>query len=140
MHVARPQDKALVAVVDQRSIKTVRKAKGSHVSLRSAGLRTIRGRLVGIDPRATDELPSPSLAASEGGPVSVRPATEDGDQGPRMLTPHFQARIELDEVTASHVPAGMRVSAAIGYRSDPIALRLQVELQNLWSQAQRATR
>lgn len=138
--VAAVGEKEMVAVVDQDSIQTVRLAVGKPVRIRTASFALSSGRLSRIDPRASDLLPDESLAATEGGPLSVRPRGEqdhDEDTEPyRLLEPHFQARVTLADDVARDIPAGMRVTASFGYRAESIATRIRTAVRRMWHAAQ----
>ena len=138
--VALRNEKELIAVVDQDAIEEVKPAVGKPVWIRGAGFEESLGQLDRIDPRASEQLPDPSLAATEGGPLAVRPRGED-DQDEnadayRLLAPHFLARIQMGSEVADQVPAGMRLTAMLGYRTDPLATRLQTFVRRLWYRAQ----
>ncbi len=138
--VASRSEKELVALVDQDSIEQVRPTLGQSVPIRLAGFRIDRGRLDRIDPRASELLPDPSLAATEGGPLEVRRSDQQEDDQQeepyRLLTPHFRAHIELPENVAVRIPAGMRLTASLGYQSDTLAKRIKKFVRQLWYQAQ----
>lgn len=134
--VAERGDKEVVAVVAQDSVATVRRCIGQPVRIVAASLASPEARLARIDPRASDRLPDPSLAAPEGGPMAVHAksetqANEDAESF-QLLAPHFLARIELGPELADQIPAGMRLTASFGYRTDPIASRIGQAVRRLW--------
>ncbi len=124
--VASETDKELVAVIAQDVVKEVRSAVGTMLRIHTANFVRVDGRLDRIEPRASDRLPDPALAAIEGGSLGVR-AESDQDETElyRLLDPHFRGRIELAPNVAVDIPAGMRMQASIGYRTEPIATRMQ---------------
>lgn len=137
--VADHTEKELIAVVDQDSIEEIRPAVGTSFWIRSANFASTRGRLDRIDPRASDQLPEESLAATEGGPLGVRGRSEQDhqdDQPYRLLAPHFRTGIHLEADVAREIPAGMGATASLGYRSDTIATRVQKLVRRLWYRAQ----
>jgi putative peptide zinc metalloprotease protein len=134
--VAQSGDKEIVAVVAQDSIETVRGCIGQPVRIVAASFASLAGRLDRIDPRASDRLPDDSMAATEGGALAVRARTEassnESSQSYQLLAPHFLAHVELDSELADRIPAGMRLTASFGYRTDPLAARIRAAVRRLW--------
>ena len=134
--VANPQDKEIVAVVHQENIRTARRQLNDTVQIRTAGFRSIRGRLDRVDPRATSQLSLPSLASTEDGPLAVQMTDQEDEDGQsreaRLLDPHFYLRVGLDGETATTLNAGMRLQAFVGYSDESALTRLQREIQRLW--------
>lgn len=135
MVVAGESDKELVAMVRHDEVDEVRPLVGTDVPIRLAGFHQTNGRLDRIEPRASDELLDQALAATEGGSLAVRAATDPEDQQLRLLQPHFRARVELDPTTASAVPAGVRVEVWLGYRAESMYQRLSQQINELWRSA-----
>jgi putative peptide zinc metalloprotease protein len=135
--VAGQADKELVAVVDQDAIEDVRPLVGEKIRIRTASFDAAEGVLERIEPRATDRLPDPSLAATEGGSLAVgaNESDEESDEL-RLLHPHFRGRIGLAADVADDVPAGTRMWASLGYRTEPIANRLRNWIRRLWHAVQ----
>ncbi len=135
--VASHGDKELIALVDQDSIDQVRSSIGTKVPIRTASYEVAQGTLGRIEPRGTLRLPNPSLAAAEGGPLEVRRVDEAGlgDQAYQLLTPHFQARLEVSPDVAQEIPAGMRMTTMLGYQNDPMATRIKKTVRRLWHEA-----
>ncbi len=135
--VADGNDKELVAYIDQDSIEAVRPLVGSEVNVRTARFEKWTGRLEQIEPRASDELTLAALGATEGGSLAVQAAsTDEGSESLVLLEPHFRARIALATDVAPRVSAGTRMTASLGYRSEPIATRLAQSIRRLWYSAQ----
>ncbi len=135
--VASEADKEVVAMIDQDVIKEVRPLVGTQLRLRLASFDVTTGTLDRIEPRATEHLPDPSLAATEGGDLAVQAASRDDDlEAPRLLEPHFRGRIGLAADIAAGVPVGMRVQVSMGYRTEPIASRVARAIRRLWHAAQ----
>ncbi|QDT12020.1 efflux RND transporter periplasmic adaptor subunit [Planctomycetes bacterium K23_9] len=137
--IAEGCDKEVLAVVAQRQVNTVRQSLGKQVSIRTASFRRVQGTVDRVDPRGATQLDAPSLSATNGGPLAVRPVSNSEEaadaETTRLLEPHFNSRILLDASTASTLPAGMRLQTLIGYRSDTIAVRLQSLIARLWHQS-----
>ncbi len=143
--VTDQNEKELIAVISQDAISSARLTLGGPVWIRDASSTLVRGRLDRIDPRATDRIPDESLAASEGGPLAVRGSSEnddkdDSNQSYRLLAPHFQGRIDVAAEAAGQIPAGMRLTASLGYRRDPLATRVRAWVRRLWHEAQDRSR
>tara|TARA_R110002049_G_scaffold27321_1_gene93925 strand:+ start:13366 stop:15519 length:2154 start_codon:yes stop_codon:yes gene_type:complete len=134
LNIAQPFEKEIVAVVSQSRIKRARRATEQQVTLSAADFSRHTGKLDRIDPRATHELVDPSLAATAGGPLAVRRDEQDDGQL-RLLEPHFLARISLGQHSAEATPAGMRMQASFGYRTEPLLTRLRVTISNLFYRA-----
>jgi putative peptide zinc metalloprotease protein len=136
--VAGSQDKHLVAVIDQEQLEEAREYLGREVQIRSVGFSGNAGTLTRIEPRATDRLPSPSMAATEGGSIAVRRVDEatDGDSM-RMILPAFRGRVDLTPQACEVLPAGLRVTTVLGYRSETLAFRWKRSIDELWYQFER---
>lgn len=135
--VASESDKELVAVIDQDAVEEVRPYVGKPLRFRSANFDSLPGMLDRIEPRATDRLPSPSLAASEGGSLAVQPVTnKDDPEDVRLLEPHFRGRVVIEPEVAAEVPAGMRMRVSVGYRTEPVATRIRRTIRRIWHTAQ----
>jgi putative peptide zinc metalloprotease protein len=136
MHVASEADKEVVALVGQQFISQARRLAGQVIPIRTAGFRALTGSVRRVEPRADDRLQERSLAASEGGPLAVRPGDEESDQPELRLTePYFRTRIALADSVARHLPSGMRVQAWLGFRRQPLASRARQWVRRLWHEA-----
>ncbi|MGB7327432.1 MAG: peptidase M50 [Rubripirellula sp.] len=136
MVVATDRDKEVMAMVSQDCVKTIDAVGASPVILRTADGRPLDVRLDRIEPRATDRLFDPSLAATNGGPMAVGQSHEtDSNDSVRLLEPHFRARFHLPDQSSVEVPAGMHGEVMLGYRNDAIANRIRVSVAKLWNQA-----
>lgn len=139
MNIATDTEKELVAVVSQAGIRQARKSTHREVRLSAADFSTLVGTLSGIDPRATTRLPNPSLAASAGGPLTVRRDEKEsatGEESMSLLDPHFIARISLEPETAARIPAGMRMRASFGYRNDSLLTRTRIAMSEFFYREQ----
>ena len=135
MYIAKPSEKELMAMVSQSQIRRARKSTNRTVTLVAADFTGHQGTLDRIDPRATDQLPNPSLAANAGGPLAVQRNENEAGQV-RLVEPHFLARISLGTESAEATPAGMRLQTSFGYRTDPLLARLRIKMSDLIYRAQ----
>jgi putative peptide zinc metalloprotease protein len=136
--VADPSDKHLVAVIDQDQLESARKWVGREAQVRCVGFSGKAGTLTRIEPRASDRLPSTSLAATEGGALAVRRVDEESDgESMRMILPAFRGRIDLTPEACEVLPAGLRVTTVLGYQSETLANRWKRSIDELWYQVAR---
>ncbi|KAA1257581.1 HlyD family secretion protein [Rubripirellula obstinata] len=142
--VAADTDKEIVAVIGQEVVEDSRSYLGQQIRILDAGGQSLRGRLERIEPRATDRLPSPAMAVTEGGSLAVRRA-DFGDNDAkedvasmRLIEPAFRGRVSLHGKTAMEIPAGTRVTALLGYHAESLASRWKNRIRELWFQVQRA--
>jgi putative peptide zinc metalloprotease protein len=133
--IAQDHQKEILAIVHQDHVRVARRSVGKSVPLRTASFRKIAGTVDLVEPLAKVHLDAPSLSAIHGGPLAVRPRSSQNDSDARhgqLLQPHFSSRISIDPQTARSLPAGMRLNASMGYRTDSIATRLRVAITRLW--------
>ena len=134
--VASETDKQLIAVIAEDVVDDVRGWLGQAVQLRSPCFPELSGRLERIEPRAGDKLPAASLAATEGGPLAVRPASDPSDADSwRLVEPVFRGRIELSPDTSAQLPAGLRLKTSFGFQSKTLFQRWSQAIRNLWYRA-----
>lgn len=141
LNVADDGSKDVIAMVGQREIDDVRALGSSDVNICTADCRTVPGFLDRVEPQATDTLAWHALAATEGGPLPVRDSVDDQDSPSlRLLEPLFQVRIRPTALTATQLPAGIRVTASLGYRTDTVASRATSFLSEWWQDANARSR
>lgn len=142
--VAADSDKEIVAVIRQDVVDDSRRYLGQDVRIFAANGQSIDGKLARIEPRATDRLPSPALAVTEGGPLAVRKADQDvnasneSNKAMRLIEPAFRGRITLSAEASLAIPAGTRVTASLGYHAQPLASRWKNWIRALWFEAKQA--
>jgi putative peptide zinc metalloprotease protein len=137
--VAGERDKEVVAVIGQDVVDETRQYLGEEVRIFTAGFEEVSGQLTRIEPRATDRLPAPALAATDGGPLGVRASENDGQsETMRMIDPAFRGRITLVSEKSLAIPAGTRVTASLGFRLEPLGSRWMNTIRELWFQAKQA--
>lgn len=115
----------VIGVAHQDQISAVRKMTGRRIRICDAGNHCYDGRLRTIDPRASNELPDRSLAASYGGPLDVtgQDAGSDVENDPspiRLIDPHFVLRVEIAERAVAEMKSGMRVRMDVGHRRESL--------------------
>ncbi|TWU56564.1 hypothetical protein Poly51_24800 [Rubripirellula tenax] len=139
--IAGGDDKEVIAMVPQQMVDDVRPLIATHVSLIAADNQQIGATLDRIEPRASDQLADPALAATMGGPMAVhrdRFSDKDEDRNSaRLLEPYFRARLGVDVgPTRSNesLAVGSRVWASFGYRDDTAYERLSLMIRSLWNQ------
>lgn len=141
LNVADDGSKEVIAMVGQREIDDVRALGSSEVNICTADWMTLPGFLDRVEPQATDTLAWHALAATEGGPLPVRDSNDDQDlPSLRLLEPLFQVRIRPAALTATQLPAGIRVTASLGYRTDTVASRATSFLAEWWQDANARSR
>ena len=136
LNVADDGSKEIIAMVGQREIDDVRALGRSEVKVCTAGWLTSSGFLERVEPQARDTLAWHALAATEGGPLTVREHHDDRDsRSLRLLEPLFQVRIRPAALRSSQLPAGIRVTASLGYRTETVSSRAAALLTNWWQDA-----
>lgn len=153
MIVAAETDKEVLAVINQAQVDDVRKQIGRPVRLVTPGRQTFWGTFEQLQPRASDRVPSASLAATHGGPLAVRVDDASSDEFSsddrlgeemidtmRLLHPHFRGVLKLPRREAQRLPAGMRLEACFGWHRASLAKRLQVWFQDTLADASQAAR
>jgi putative peptide zinc metalloprotease protein len=118
---------------------------GSDVQVRIGSRRLLQGKLKRVEPRASTRLPSPALAASEGGALPVKEAAEKtaSKQNELVLVdPHFRAVVSLDSSIAEQLYCGERGYAIIGPRQESLGTYcvsvLRDWLRRKWTQAEQS--
>ena len=141
MNVADENSKEIIAMVGQQEIDEVRALVSCEVNVLTADWMSSSGVLDAVEPQATDRLVWQALAATEGGPLPVREHRDDRDSPSlRLLEPLFQARIQPTVQTPNQLPAGIRVTAAVGYRTDTVASRANAWIAKWWQDANARSR
>lgn len=106
------------------------------VTVTVAGLGTWPARIERVEPRASRELPDPSLAASHGGEVAVR-RTKDG--GEESLAPARVAIVPLDSLSSSRFWVGqhatVRLARPLATFPQRVARWTGTQWSELWSRA-----
>jgi putative peptide zinc metalloprotease protein len=112
--VARLARKEVVVSVDQRDYDASEWKPGKSIRLIFPGRRLVTAKLVSVDPRASVEPKYPSLSAVAGGSLPVKAVSESRGQngsGLELLSPRFDAVVEIPSEAIASIPAGRRGKA-----------------------------
>lgn len=94
--VAHPLDYEVIASVDQQDVEQMRQAVGETLLAHIRGGRAFTGVLAKVEPRASDRLGEPLLAALYGGPIAAqRQQSARGDEELKLTQPRFDLRLRL---------------------------------------------
>lgn len=103
--LASPGQLQVIASVSQLAVERWRAATGQPLVAHIDAQRQAHCVLEKVEPRASDVLSEPLLAAIYGGPLSVSPQrSSSGDEELKLLVPRFEARLR---VLSSNVPAAV---------------------------------
>lgn len=108
------QTKRLQTLVTAADVQDLQQRVGGEVDVTLWGdsSQRHRGRLTRLEPRATSALRHPALAATVGGPLSVRTRPHDDNSAPEtdaaweLVEPHFVAHVELPQSLRQELGAG----------------------------------
>ena len=103
--------KEVVVSIDQSDLESIHKNVGNPIKIIMPGLPLFQSKLSRINPRASTIATHPSLCAHADGPLPVRPINSDTNtQAPdfELLSPRFNAFIELKETQSSRLRSGQR--------------------------------
>lgn len=128
--IAEPTDKEVIAWVTQQDLDGAAELVDLPVRVTTKDGTMIEATLQRIEPRASDRLDHPSLAATHGGPLAIRMEQENAD-ALTLIDPHFRARIALDTNAAERLPAGSLLKADLGYQRLTIAQRIELKVAEL---------
>lgn len=95
--VAQPLDYEVIASVDQQDVEQMRQVVGETLPAHISGGQEFVGVLAKVEPRASDRLGEPLLAALYGGPIAVqKQQSAQGDEELKMTQPRFDLRLRLE--------------------------------------------
>jgi putative peptide zinc metalloprotease protein len=115
LSMAQEATKEIIVVVDQRdwesfkdSVANERVARKMRVVL--PAMRTFQSAMSHIETRASELPTHPSLCASAGGPLPIRPerSGDSADSDERLLSPHFTVELEVDPRIGAQLKSGQR--------------------------------
>ena len=113
--VAKLTDKEIVVSVDQSEYDAAVWSPGKHLRLMFPGRPVVQATLVSINPRASQAPTYPSLTASMGGSLPVRPVpssnSTEGEPGFELLSPRFDVTVAVSENFQQEILAGQRGQA-----------------------------
>ncbi len=132
----------LLGAVRQDRVSMARANVGRNIPLRGPDRSLHLCGITSVEPRATDDVPAPSLAATLGGPLDVvrtdQPSRQGVEEEFRLTDPHFVVRAELLPSSATDLHSGMRVWMLLGNRNDTVGQRVAAGLQSLIFQTRAA--
>ncbi|MCA9132307.1 MAG: HlyD family efflux transporter periplasmic adaptor subunit [Planctomycetales bacterium] len=134
--IAKPDEYEVVASVDQNDVENFRAVLGQSLSVRISGGLRLEGILEKVDPRASDRLHTPLLAAAYGGPIAVQMQAERGDEEFKMLTPRFEARVQLNAASSPAATPGQMAWLRIPGRSANLFAALHRWWECKWNDLQ----
>ncbi len=132
--IAQPSDKEITAWITQSDVDRVTPRIDEVVRVSALDGTAVDAILRRIEPQATERLPTPSLAAIHGGPLSVRTDESSNAKNFTLVEPHFKARIALDPQAAERLPTLSTLHTDIGYQNRTIAQRIQIAVRSLVNQ------
>ncbi|QDV57166.1 efflux RND transporter periplasmic adaptor subunit [Rosistilla oblonga] len=136
--IALPSDRRVIASIAQQDIRQVAMQVGKPVQIKTASRDRAAGRLAHIHPLATSELQHVALAGIHDGPLPVRADSEAGTY--RLLSPRFEAIIDIDAGEIDRLPVGQTVRVQIGRMSLTPYQRVRVWFQRLLEMERTAAR
>ena len=116
--IAQPHEYEVIASVDQQDVEQMRRVVGQTLPAHISGRGTLAGVLVKVEPRASDRLDEPLLAAIYGGPITVhKQQSPRGDEELKLTQPRFELRLSLEEERVAPLTPGQMVWIRIPGRS-----------------------
>ena len=110
--VAILDNKEVVVSVDQSEYDATVWSTGKQLRLMFPGKAVVNATLVSINPRASQESTFPSLTATQGGSLPVRPLAKnpssENEFSFELLSPRFDVTVSLPEDFGHQVSAGQR--------------------------------
>jgi putative peptide zinc metalloprotease protein len=104
--------KEVVVSIDQRDLDSIHNNIGNPIKIIMPGLPLFQSPLSRVNPRASTISTHPSLCAHANGPLPVKPIASGnndvGDQEFELLTPRFNAFIELGADQSCQLHSGQR--------------------------------
>ncbi len=136
MVVAAEEDREWIILIQPHDMEHVQNCVGRNIPVVAANRVRYQSSIQRIQPRATDELIEPAMAAINGGPLATQTVDDPAERSSsRLLTPHFCGYLNLDE-DARSLPIGTRMTADCGYHSKTIASHFRSWVRALWEQSQ----
>jgi putative peptide zinc metalloprotease protein len=132
--IAHRETKEIVVSIDQRDLESIEGNEGKILRVAMPGLMLFESKLVRVNPRASDIPTHPSLCAQAGGPLPVRPIVGNPDQQEKsrmeLISPRFNAFLELDSSTSSRLHAGQRGRAFYSTRGQSLGSYVYLGVRN----------
>ena len=123
MTVAQRKTKEIVVSVDQLDLESILLAQDKPLRIALPGIGLFESTISRIDPRASNHPTHPSLCANAGGPLPLKPGSqEDNDTDPEMLllSPRFDVLVSLDNATSEALHSGQRGRAFFKARTQSL--------------------
>lgn len=110
LNVAQHRSKEVIVSIDQRDLDSVKENQGQEIRVMISGMPVFRSRFTRVNPRATTNPTHPSLCAFAGGPLPVKGAANDSEDGPsfELLSPRFSAELSLEDDISKSLHSGQR--------------------------------
>lgn len=110
---AQSSTKEIVVAVDQRDWDSIKECEGKPIRILFPGHAITSGILRRIVPKASLNPLHPSLMATNGGPLAVKPKAEnprerEPDSSMELLAPRFAIELELNPKDSEALSAGQR--------------------------------
>jgi putative peptide zinc metalloprotease protein len=108
--------KELEVSIAQGDMKMFSQEQGNEIDvlLKPTGAESIVCILQNVDPRASQQLPHPALAASNEGPLAVQPLeNEQTDEQWQLVEPRFVAKVALDHPQSAKLRAGQQTTVRL---------------------------
>ncbi|MEP3479653.1 MAG: hypothetical protein ABJZ55_10430 [Fuerstiella sp.] len=108
--------------VDQFDYSLAEAVVGDVVPVRLGTRGILQGQVVRVIPRASRRLKFPALAAHSGGPLAVKPVSDErGEDELQLVDQRFEAVILLESSTLVDLPIGERGYAILGQSDRTVA-------------------
>jgi putative peptide zinc metalloprotease protein len=131
MAVGDEQRKELLVSIAHDQVDDVLPRIGQVTRFRLGSCRLYEGTLTQVEPRASRNLPHPSLSATVGGPLAVSEDSEDEQPGDsRLVEPRFPGVITIAPQTCDRLASGARGYALFGLRDEPAGRYLWNRFRN----------
>ena len=110
LNVAQHRSKEVIVSIDQRDLDSVKENQGQEIRVMISGMPVFKSRFTRVNPRATTNPTHPSLCAFAGGPLPVKGAASESEDGPafELLSPRFNAELSLDDDVSQSLQSGQR--------------------------------
>lgn len=108
--------------VDQFDYSLAEEIVGNAVPVRLGTRSIMQGKVTRVIPRASRRLKFPSLAAHAGGPLAVKPVSDDeSDEDLQLIDQRFEAVILLEKNNQANLLIGERGYAILGQSDRTVA-------------------
>lgn len=134
--ITQPDDLEIKLSASQQDHSVLKNSRGSNVQVTGFGNSHYQGVIDEIDWRGSDILDEPALAATYGGPITVKIGSKESDNGGLKLpSPRFDVHIRMAPETAKHLVPGQLAWARIPNSSTSLFGLLQRWMNKKWDAA-----